>query len=91
VRAPVKLVDGRLSGSGFDLQSFTDGLVVAGATSAAGRPGLVVTSAGDTADAEVPAYGRESARVIATSGGGFVVSDSDRVVTVPPTRAEASR
>jgi cellulose synthase operon protein B len=90
VKAPVSLADGRLSGSGFDLQSFADGLVVETATATAGGSGLVVTATGDTADAVVPAYGREVARVIATRGGGFVVSGSGRVVTVPPTRAETS-
>lgn len=90
VRAPVTLADGRLAGAGFDLQAFDDGLVVERATTSAGVTGLVVTATGDTAGAVVPAYGREVARVVATAGGGFVVTESGRVVSVPPTRAETT-
>ncbi len=90
VTVPVTVADGRLTGSGFDLQSFTDGLVVQLVSPPARTPGLVVTPVGDAADVVLPAFGRESARVIATDGGGFVVDGSGRVVVVPSTRSETT-
>ena len=88
VTVPVTVADGRLTGAGFDLQSFTDGLVVQHVSPPASTSGLVVTPVGDAADVVLPAFGREVARVVATDGGGFVVDGSGRVVGVPSTRSE---
>lgn len=80
--APVQVAGGRITARGFDLESFQDGLVVQCVSN-----GLVVTPVGVPGDV-IPAYGRESARLVTGDGGGFVVSDSGKVVTAPPVRAD---
>lgn len=87
LEAPVDLADDRLSAAGFDLESFTDGLVLQTVV-VDGDTNLVLTPVG-TPDDVVPDYGRESARVVATAGGGFVVDGSGQVVSDPPVRAES--
>ncbi|MCL3837113.1 hypothetical protein [Aeromicrobium duanguangcaii] len=83
--APVVTVaDGRIEAAGLDLSAFKDGYVVQPVTSGA-TPGLALTPVGEPDD-QVPPYGRERARVVATGGGGFVVTPQGRVETVPAAR-----
>lgn len=84
--APVQVAAGRITASGFDLQSFQDGLVVQ-RVEVGSTPGLAVTAVGTPGEV-VPGYGRESARLVTGDGGGFVVSESGRVVTAPPVRTD---
>ena len=86
VSAPVQVGDGRISAEGFDLSSFSDGLVVQCVT-AGSTPGLVVTPVGDPGTV-VPPYGRERARLVTAGGGGFTVTADGQVILVPEARAE---
>jgi cellulose synthase operon protein B len=86
VDVPVRVSAGRLVGNRLDVQRFENGLVVQCASVGSTR-GLVLTAVGEP-DAEVPDYGRESARLVTTGGGGTVVTGSGEVVTVPPVRTE---
>jgi hypothetical protein len=86
VDARVTVRDGRVVAERLDLSAFAVGLVVQRVTS--GRtPGLAVTPVGRPGD-EVPAYAREDTRLVTAGGGGFVVSGTGRVVSVPAVRAE---
>jgi cellulose synthase operon protein B len=86
VDVPVRVSDDRLVAAGLDLQSFQNGLVVQCASVGSTR-GLVLTPVGDP-DAVIPAYGRQTARIVTTGGGGAVVTTTGRVVTDPPVRTE---
>ena len=83
---PIQVSADRLLAAGLDLQSLQDGLVVQ-CTSVGSTRGLVLTPVG-APDAVIPAYGRQTARIVTTGGGGAVVTSAGRVVTVPPVRTE---
>ena len=86
VDVPIQVSADRLVAAGLDLQSLQNGLVVQAASVGSTR-GLVLTPVG-APDAVIPAYGRQTARIVTTGGGGAVVTSAGRLVTVPPVRTE---